>query len=308
MSNYFNQLGKVALGKFKEKEVESLLSKSKKNDLKRLKEVSQEFEAVFLQKIWEQMRKTVPKEGYLHNKEEDLYLSLFDLELSRLMAKSGGIGLSHLIFEQLKEQAKLQEQPNLNLEQKNSLKNIANLPVSSDQVEKEVEKIAEKIVSKASGPKGGVVTFPYNLLEKNELNREEERFIWPVKGKISSPFGWRIDPFTGSKAWHSGIDIAVPEKTPIKSCMSGKVIFAGDKAGYGKTVMIEHKNGLISLYAHNYKLLVQEGEFVRFGQKIALSGNSGRSTGPHLHFELRKKELALDPLAWRQKYLDNLTA
>ncbi|MDK2920716.1 MAG: peptidoglycan hydrolase FlgJ [Desulfonauticus sp.] len=292
-TDYFLKLGKIALEKATEKSVNIAHKQQKQRELKKLKEVAQDFEAIFLQKIWEQMRKTVPKEGYLHSKEEDMYLSLFDIELSKIMAKSGGIGLSELIFEQLKERVQ-----HLN-------SSVAEVDKEAQNIDEQVDRLARKIVEQKQSPKGGIVAFPQSLAPDKRLG---ENFVWPVKGEISSSFGWRIDPFTGQKAWHSGIDIAVPKNTEVKACWSGKVIFAGEKAGYGKTVILKHKNGLISLYAHNSKLLVEEGQFVRFGQKIALSGSSGRSTGPHLHFELRKGELALDPLAWQNKEDNSLTA
>ena len=107
----------------------------------------------------------------------------------------------------------------------------------------------------------------------------------PVGGVISSGFGMRIDPIDGVPRHHNGIDIAIKEGTPVTPIAPGVVSYSGQRSGYGNTVMVEHKNGMVSLYAHNGSLLVAEGQTVDTTTIIALSGNTGRSTGPHLHFE-----------------------
>lgn len=109
------------------------------------------------------------------------------------------------------------------------------------------------------------------------------------RGTVTSPFGMRWGRL------HAGIDIGVPIGTPVKAADGGKVIFAGNKSGYGLVVIINHGGNLESRYAHNSKLLVKKGDRVYKGQKIALSGNTGRSTGPHLHFEIRKNGTPINP-------------
>lgn len=120
----------------------------------------------------------------------------------------------------------------------------------------------------------------------------EQRFIWPLKGRISSKFG----PRWGKK--HEGIDISVPIGQKIVAAASGKVVLGGWVTGYGYTVIIEHAGGYRTLYAHNSKLLVAGGDRVQQGDLIAISGNSGRSTGPHLHFEIQKDGRPMDPLGY----------
>ena len=118
-------------------------------------------------------------------------------------------------------------------------------------------------------------------------------FIWPAKGTLTSRFGMR----NGRK--HEGIDIAAPKGTPIHSAADGKVVFSGwGPTGYGKMVIIKHKHHLTTLYAHNSKLLVKKGSRVKQGQKISLMGNTGRSTGPHLHFEVRNDTHPKDPIKY----------
>lgn len=115
-------------------------------------------------------------------------------------------------------------------------------------------------------------------------------FIWPLKGKITSPFGARWGTV------HEGIDISVPIGTNVAAASSGRVITAGWINGYGYAVILEHTPGLRTLYGHLSRLLVKAGDTVTQGQLIALSGNSGRSTGPHLHFEVQKAGEPVDPM------------
>jgi murein DD-endopeptidase MepM/ murein hydrolase activator NlpD len=109
----------------------------------------------------------------------------------------------------------------------------------------------------------------------------------PVKGVITSGVGWRLDPFgTGRRVFHRGIDIAVPVGTPVHATRKGRVILAGDDHhGHGFTVIVEQENGDRTLYGHNSVVLVHKGEQVASGAVLALSGSSGRSTGPHVHYE-----------------------
>lgn len=106
-----------------------------------------------------------------------------------------------------------------------------------------------------------------------------------VGGTITSRVGMRTDPIDGAWRQHNGIDIAVPAGTPVKPVAPGVVVYSGSRSGYGNTVVVEHDNGIITLYAHNGRILVTEGQAVTSEDTLALSGSSGRSTGPHLHFE-----------------------
>jgi murein DD-endopeptidase MepM/ murein hydrolase activator NlpD len=112
---------------------------------------------------------------------------------------------------------------------------------------------------------------------------------------FSSNFGYRIDPFTGHNAFHEGVDFPAEPGTPILAAASGKVVFAGVHPEYGKLVEIDHGNGLATRYAHASLLLVKPGDVVVAGQRIAGVGSSGRSTGPHLHFEIRQNGIAQNP-------------
>lgn len=121
-------------------------------------------------------------------------------------------------------------------------------------------------------------------------------FANPIPGaKISSNFGHRRDPFNGRSAMHSGMDFKAPTGTPVRATGDGVVIKAGRKGGYGKTVEIRHKNGLTTRYAHLSRISVKQGQRISVGKVIGNVGSTGRSTGPHLHYEVRKNKKALNP-------------
>jgi murein DD-endopeptidase MepM/ murein hydrolase activator NlpD len=126
------------------------------------------------------------------------------------------------------------------------------------------------------------------------------RFRWPVSGaRITDRFGVRIHPIYGVRNFHRGLDLAAPIGTPIRAAKSGEVVFSGYRQGYGRCVVIEHGDGTETWYAHCYRLLARAGVKVKSGERVATVGSSGSSTGPHLHFEIRKQNRAVNP----QKYL-----
>ncbi|NUT56501.1 MAG: peptidoglycan DD-metalloendopeptidase family protein [Thermoleophilia bacterium] len=117
-------------------------------------------------------------------------------------------------------------------------------------------------------------------------------FIWPVHGVLTSGFGWRWGRM------HEGIDLAVPNGTPVVAAAAGTVIVAGWMGGYGNLVVIDHGGGISTAYGHNTSVTVGVGQQVAQGQLIAYSGNTGHSTGPHVHFEVRVNGGAVDPMGY----------
>jgi murein DD-endopeptidase MepM/ murein hydrolase activator NlpD len=129
--------------------------------------------------------------------------------------------------------------------------------------------------------------------------RARHDFIWPVEGMLTSPFGERnLVMGGGGTKFHAGIDLSVPTGTPVQAAQEGIVVFAGYNGAYGKAVKLDHQNGFSTLYAHNSRILVHVGQSVKVGQVICLSGSTGRSTGPHLHFEVHKDGWPVDPLQY----------
>ena len=166
-------------------------------------------------------------------------------------------------------------------ELKNAMDDLLNAVESRDDYMAVLEaKLLQKSVLKNTLPNSSPVSAAYN----------------------SSSYGWRIDPFNGTKAFHEGLDFTADIGTPIHAAAGGIVIFAEQTPDYGKIVRIDHGSGLETRYAHASKLLVKVGDRVEKGQVISLVGNSGRSTGPHLHYEIRLKGEPLDPRKYLQAH------
>ena len=143
----------------------------------------------------------------------------------------------------------------------------------------------EKMLSELDSYQKNIISF----MEVSPKIHKEIPLGWPVAGggRISSGFGARLSPFNQEKSYHYGVDIAGPYGTPILAVADGTVTFAGWRNGYGWFVLITHANGYQTAYGHNSKLLVDYGQKVKRGEKIALIGNTGRTTGIHCHFEIR---------------------
>lgn len=125
---------------------------------------------------------------------------------------------------------------------------------------------------------------------------EQGAFIWPAKGRISSGFGNRVHPIFKYRHFHGGIDISLSYNSPIVAAAAGKVIRAGWLDGFGKAIVLDHGNGVTTLYAHNSQLLVKVGQRVQMGQLIAKAGSTGQSTGPHLDFRIMLNEKPVNPM------------
>ncbi|HPA14454.1 MAG TPA: M23 family metallopeptidase [Desulfobacterales bacterium] len=140
-----------------------------------------------------------------------------------------------------------------------------------------------------------------NYLKEQENLLASTPSIRPTEGWISSKFGYRESPFTGRREFHKGMDIANRKGTPIVASADGVVTYSGSKGFLGNLIVIDHGHGIVTRYAHADKLLKQQGEKVKRGDTIALMGNSGRSTGPHLHYEVRLNGISVNP----SKYIMN---
>lgn len=137
------------------------------------------------------------------------------------------------------------------------------------------------------------------VISMNDAVGEESReieFQRPLSGRISSTFGTRFHPVDRTTKFHGGVDIAVPTGTQVSAAAEGTISFAGRKGGYGNLVVIDHPDGRQTRYGHLASIAVSAGDEVGKGQPIALSGSTGKSTGPHLHFEMRENGRAVDPM------------
>ncbi|MBN2719611.1 MAG: M23 family metallopeptidase [Proteobacteria bacterium] len=122
--------------------------------------------------------------------------------------------------------------------------------------------------------------------------------IWPVKGWLTSSFGYRTSPFTGRREMHKGIDVATRTGTPIIAPADGIVVFSGREGGYGNMLLIDHGYGIMTRYGHCASLEVKKGDKVKRGDVVAKVGNTGRSTGPHLHYEVAVNGVAVNPMRY----------
>ncbi len=432
----------------------------------KLKEACQGFEEIFLNKIWSQMRKSVPKESDLHSKEGEFYQQMFDKELVKKMSKSGGIGLGDMLYDHLKEASQrvakttsasmggkplpMSEQDRFRLAQQlkqeapaqatpadatpavapnkaPGLAQIAYAPYADPSVDggevlsdapagiplkqsgirpvptptidlqapeatsfeetpapgtpattpsaqpamaasatnapvvkvaaaandapetpallppadtpevapavtttaidpdqpydasqptpldeaamAQVASLGEEITKEAKATPENTASTPaaqktaaqaYGAVEATTRQGGRRANMPPITdpvpgGELTSGFGWRTDPFTEKRAWHAGHDIAAKQGEPIGAAWDGEVVFAGESGEYGKIVVLEHQGGWRSVYGHAHEINVQNGQQVRAGEQIATVGQTGRATGPHLHFELRQGGLAWDP-------------
>ncbi|MDR0628144.1 MAG: M23 family metallopeptidase [Treponema sp.] len=133
------------------------------------------------------------------------------------------------------------------------------------------------------------------MLDLQEINGD--LFIWPVRGYITSHYGYRSSPFTGIRQFHSGIDIGVPMGTPIRAAMAGRVTSVGFDKSFGNFVVISHHAGYRTLYAHLSVIRTKSGDYVGTGERIGDAGSTGLSTGPHLHFTVYKHGVTINPRA-----------
>ncbi len=379
--------------KAKTKQLTALKKGGEAGDAK-LREAVEGFEAIFIQKMWQQMRNTIPKSGMFKSREEKVWQGMFDQELSVKMSKSGGIGLSDMLYKQLADKlgdasrdtnsksgsvaavrdlsstdvftkvkelsspakmaavqtpeglySPMGEQEldtdttatrviNTNLQimtDKDVVENVDELerqlvmdyiadpdrvvadppetePVNQAMVAPAAKKLAveEELTNPMSLDASNAVSQVLGMGGPLEPSPDMATINWPLPGPISSNFGWRKDPFTGKKAWHSGVDISGNTGDSVAAAWDGKVIYSGEKKGYGKLVVLEHPNGWRSYYGHNSNLNVEVGENIAAGRKIAEVGSTGRSTGPHLHFEVRQGELAWNPQQIRSRLMAGL--
>jgi len=132
-----------------------------------------------------------------------------------------------------------------------------------------------------------------NIFSNNDVNTLPG--IWPVTGRLMDGFGHRMDPFSGEGAMHTGVDISAPKGTPVHATADGIVLHAGLNAGYGRVVVIDHGNNYQTWYAHLSRIDVIEGQEIRQGEALGLVGSTGRSTGAHLHYEVRIGSAPVNP-------------
>lgn len=165
-------------------------------------------------------------------------------------------------------------------------------PLSEDTLTSAVDSLATQVEAKMD-----MLSLAEAQILEERIRKSQLPTSLPIEGSVwnASDFGWRVDPITGANAMHEGVDFAAEIGTPVKSAAAGMVINVERHSAYGNMVEINHGNDFVTRYAHNSNILVQPGAMVKRGQVIAEVGNTGRTTGPHLHFEVRIKGIAQNP-------------
>ena len=260
-------------------------------DRAELKKAAQEFEAVFIRQLLKVMRETIEEsssEGSGLGK--GVYTELFDQEIALNMSQRGALGIGDIIYRSLVENEAKENSGDREVVQE-----------SMGDVRKGETLKNSAAASSSISHSHDHETAPINRADSHEISGRMEPtdmtdMMLPVHAPISSNYGMRKDPFTGKMRFHKGVDIAAPAGTPVVAALPGKVISAGHEGGYGKTVLVEHDNGLRTRYGHLASINVRVGDSVTSEDTLGTVGSTGRSTGAHLHFEVTRMGQPVNPL------------
>jgi Rod binding domain-containing protein len=290
-----------------------------KNDPKKLRKACQDFEAVFMNKMWQKMRATVPKAGYLHSRFEDQYLSMFDHEMSKKFASAGGIGLADMMFSQLSEKLAQKSQTTAPGGPPRPLNEQDNLPGQPSVRQESVpEKTADASHQSFENPAqlAGVELAHRvdSLAARIELqmagngktvlaSREGDASVSGAReasasaGDVITPYGWSRDPESGERRFSSSVELAMRSGESVSAVRPGQVAYAGNN-GSGKNsnmVIINHGDGMQSRYEFQGNLKVSAGQRVEVGKPIATIEQNNPDILAALRFEMRRNGQAENP-------------
>lgn len=285
----------------------------------KLREAAQMFEAQFVKMLMGEMRKTLANSSITSGGfGEEMFTGSLDEARADLIVQGSGLGISEMLERQLGRerynrpaQFKMDAQAapsqasasNAYVNQAASRSSSANnAAVIAGTVENTAEEVLkhDQVVQASHTP----LMARYNELKNSRVAMDGEpepvvasSMLWPVDSDISSQFGMRFHPILKTDRFHSGMDIKAPSGTPIQAAAEGTVVFAGNRGLLGKAVIIEHDDGRQTVYGHCSRLMVKAGQEVKQGDIIGKVGSTGRTTGPHLHFEVRDETgKATDPM------------
>ena len=238
----------------------------------RVRELAHEFEAMFLAQMLRQMRQSMALAGSDDEGDgfgKSAFTDTFDTELARHLSTSGGLGIADVIIEAYER------------------KTGASAAAGSSGA---LSSSGSSGSPGSSGSSGAAEPMPQPPVDL---------------GPISSAFGWRKDPFTGQGRFHKGVDVKAAYGQTVPSVAGGTVVTAGSQGSYGLTVVVEHDSGIRTRYAHLSELAVRPGDVVTRGQDVGRVGSTGRSTGPHLHFEVLEEGKPVNPAIALEKLARN---
>ncbi|MBI3090176.1 MAG: peptidoglycan DD-metalloendopeptidase family protein [Candidatus Tectomicrobia bacterium] len=251
-----------------------------------LREAVHKFEALFVHFMLQQMRATIERSSLFgQGQSMEIYESLLDQEVATEVAKQGGLGLGERLLQQL-QQGSRAAAPR---QHASGALPPAGLPA---------EPWTEPPQGVSAGEAGEPPYEPHSPAAAGEVSPPPQSYRLPVQGTISSAFGVRHDPYTAKLAFHQGVDLAAPEGARVRAAKAGTVVFSGAQPGHGNTIIIDHGDGYTTQYSHNASNHVRPGARVAQGEVIAEAGSTGRSTGPHVHFEMRRAGRAVNPLVY----------
>jgi flagellar protein FlgJ len=234
-----------------------------------LKKAAQEFEAIFIAQMLKVMRETIEESGLTEGGfGKSVYTELFDQELSLNLARNGTLGIADLLEKRLTSTADIEG------------KQDPDLAPSKSGLKK--QGVAKEAAASDSG-------------QPSEQDYGISDMHLPVNGPVSSLYGMRRDPFTRQAKFHHGMDLAAPEGMSILPALPGTVISARYENGYGNTVVVEHAGGIKTRYGHLGSVSVKAGDVITSEDILGTVGNTGRSTGAHLHFEVLRNGISMDP-------------
>jgi murein DD-endopeptidase MepM/ murein hydrolase activator NlpD len=209
----------------------------------------------------------------------------FDVELARTLAKQGGLGLAALVERGLDGPPGASQEPQPPAESV-GLRKAAFEPLAAGR------RPSVGSVALAPDYRSAPVEAP---VAAEERSRASGSLALPLDVPVSSRFGWRADPFHGAQRFHAGLDLRAAYGREVPAAAAGRVSFAGQQGGYGLTVVVDHENGVQTRYAHLSAISVQTGQELAAGEVIGRVGQTGRATGPHLHFEVALDGRKVDP-------------
>jgi murein DD-endopeptidase MepM/ murein hydrolase activator NlpD len=280
-------------------------------DPARVRELARQFESLFIAQMLRQMRQSMTMMGDEDEQGEGArtfgaMTDTVDGELARQLSEAGGMGIADVIIESFERQRQAAAAP---LMEPGTPRSVTTppaeaVPVGRAPVSLSVASGGGALTSRAGGALtsrgGGALTSggggALTSGGGGALAPRDAAVPLPAGQTVTSAFGWRPDPFTGEGKFHKGVDLRAAYGQQIPAVANGKVVSAGPAGGYGLSVVIEHGSGIRTRYAHLSEVRVKAGDVVERGQDIGRVGQSGRSTGPHLHFEVLADGQPVDPV------------
>jgi len=282
-----------------------------------LAHLAQEFEAMFISEMMRGMRESLLAENSDSGLGSETMTDTFDSEFGRSMSNAGGLGLAQMMLEALKRREG--DAPTAAAAALSTSSAPAIVPASAAPSIATPRAVASVVASRGDASTAyavarRIITTPTSVRTSPVVtatseesgegqdssadvasgSRSRHGSSATLPGPVTSRFGWRADPFTGRAQFHAGTDIRLAYGHEVQAVAPGRVASVGERSGYGLTVVIDHGRGLETRYAHLSQASVKAGDVVDSGQVVARSGNSGRSTGPHLHLEARQNGRAVE--------------